>query len=478
MWRVAVLVVLVGLFVFLSVLFSKKEVYIIPEIQGKTIWLLWLQGWDQAPWIVQKARESWEKLNPGWNIELVDEKNLEQYSKIEYIDKIKSPAAKSDAIRLNLLATHGGVWADATLLCMHPLDNWIYDALDSTGFWMYHGRDEGRGPASWFITSTRGSPIIHKWKEACDKYWKTRSVEDDYFWMDGLFADLLNSDREFNQEWSKVPHLWCEAPGQSHMLAKKTQGNDPDLKQIISNNPPYVLKLSREDGNFSEESNAYFAIQKALEGTIPDKLHDMIHPRSSGFTNSVVVVADCGKGEDLSKIATETNAEVLSYDKCNFCKTAPRSVYCRPRRNVGREQETYLHFVTKNYENLPKNIVFLPTPLAKHDRWSRFQEILKTGENKYHDGLTLEGQESFELPEYEGRTVARAETFPYRKWYEKHIGDWDPTLPIVWNGIFKTTRDKILEKPLHIFENLFHQSGTANDAEVGHFLERSMTSIY
>lgn len=476
MWVLVILTFFIT--IFITILFLNSKSSFVSAVPGKTIWLLWLQGWDKAPWLVQQVKESWKKLNPGWNVELVDEKNLEKYTTIDYIKTIKSPAAKSDAIRLNLLATHGGVWADSTLLCMHPLDNWIYEALDSAGFWMYHGRDEGRGPASWFIISTINSPIIQKWKNACDKYWKNRQVEDHYFWMDELFKNLSNSDPEFNQDWVRVPHLWCEAPGQSHMLAGRTQKNDPDLKKIISDNPPYVIKLSQEDGNFAKDSNAYFAIQRALEGMIPEKLHDMIHPRSSGFEDSVVVVADCGNGEDLDTIKSHTSAGILSYDKCNFCKTSPSSLYCRPRRNVGREQETYLHFVTNNYENLPTHIIFLPTPLSKHDRLKRFQELVNTGENKYHPGLTLGDQEDFEIPTYEGRPMARADTFPFRKWYEKHIGEWDPEHPFIWNGILKTTRDKILEKPFSVFENLLNQARISNDTEVGHFLERSMTSIY
>ena len=42
----------------------------------KNIFLLWLQGWDKAPWLQKKVLNSWAINNPDWNIELVDEKNL------------------------------------------------------------------------------------------------------------------------------------------------------------------------------------------------------------------------------------------------------------------------------------------------------------------------------------------------------------------------------------------------------------------
>lgn len=459
----------------------RRDEYVSP-IPGKTVWLLWLQGWDRAPWLVNKVAESWKKLNPTWNIELVDKDNLKKYVDIPYINRIDSPAAQSDVIRLHLLATHGGVWADSTLLCMHSLDEWIYDALEPVGFWMYHGRDNGAGPASWFIISTVGSYIIQKWKSACDEYWSDKVVEDTYFWMDGLFANLMNSDPKFDEEWKRVPWLWCEDPGQSHMLAEKTQSDDPDLKRILKENPPYVVKLSRGNNgvDFSEtmtNSNAYYAIQCA-DGT-PRKLHAMIDRRNDpGFSNSLVVVADCGNMEDIKTITKLSDKEVVVYDKCNFCKTCPDGVKCSPRKNVGREQETWLHFTIKNYDRLPKDIIFLPTPLSKHDRLKRFEEIINTNDNKYHDNLTIDSEENFELPTYEGRQVTRAETFPFRAWYEKYIGAWEPTQPIVWNGLFKTTRDRILEKPLHFFKNLHNQTHVADDFEVGHYLERSMPAIY
>jgi hypothetical protein len=155
----------------------------------KTIWLLWYQGWDHAPWLVQQVRKSWELHNPRWNIVCLDQNNLSQYidptRRFNQNFTIKMQA-KSDLIRLNLLADYGGVWADATMLCMVSLDRWIYDALQPVGFWMYHGRDNGAGPASWFIISQRQSYIIQRWREAANKFWQSHRFFYDYFWMDAL----------------------------------------------------------------------------------------------------------------------------------------------------------------------------------------------------------------------------------------------------------------------------------------------------
>ena len=155
----------------------------------KNIFLLWLQGWDKAPILQNEVLNSWKINNPEWNINLIDLKNLKDYvNDIKYIydeNKKISPQAKSDIIRLSLLKNYGGVWADSTLLCMQPLDHWIYEAIKPSGIWMYHGHganlDSDLGPASWFIVSEKNSQIIKKWKKESDNYWSRNNKAKNYF---------------------------------------------------------------------------------------------------------------------------------------------------------------------------------------------------------------------------------------------------------------------------------------------------------
>ncbi len=245
----------------------------------KNIFLFWLQGWEKAPYLQKKVLESWFINNPDWNIELIDINNLENYvDDINYIyDKKKeiSPQAKSDIIRLSLLKNYGGVWADSTLLCIQPLDNWVFNAIKQSGIWMYHGHGAGlssyEGPASWFIISEKNSYIIEKWKKKCDKFWKKKNKSIDYFWMDNLFKNLLFSDKKFKELWTNTPYLYCEKKGSSHTLAEynfKMDENNKSLKKLIYEKPPYVIKLSSDinklfpklEGNKFKKSNAYFAI--------------------------------------------------------------------------------------------------------------------------------------------------------------------------------------------------------------------------
>lgn len=271
------------------------------EMLNKTIWLLWLQGWDQAPWLVRQVARSWEINNPGWNIEYVDLDNLRSY--VDDVDclyddrKDISPQTKSDIIRLSLLRNHGGVWADATLLCMQPLDFWVQEAVRPAGLWMYHGNGAGmgakHGPAIWFIASEAGSLMIERWKRASDAYWAENDRTQGYFWLDGLFRDLFKNDASFRKQWRRAPHLFCSAQGQAHMLARNDRmtSSDSETKRLLEERPPYALKLSWKrwqdafpdpESDECRNSNGCFAIRMAQRGGIAFR-HPMRDKSSLAF---------------------------------------------------------------------------------------------------------------------------------------------------------------------------------------------------
>jgi hypothetical protein len=244
----------------------------------KNIFLLWLQGWENTTWLNKRVAESWEINNPEWNIHYVDFDNLKSYvNDIDYIydvNKDISPQAKSDIIRLSLLKKYGGIWADATTLCMQPLDHWVHDAVEPAGLWMYHGHggdmDKEIGPASWFIISKKNGYMISKWKEKCDNYWNNNNFTNKYFWMDYLFKKLFYKDEIFKSMWLKVPYLYCELDGQSNTLIHhKMENNTHHIKQLFLEKPPYALKFWKDWDNIFPDintekcvsSNGFYAIK-------------------------------------------------------------------------------------------------------------------------------------------------------------------------------------------------------------------------
>ena len=252
------------------------------EDYNKTIWILWFQGWDIAPWVVQQAHESWKIHNPDWNIILLDKNNIKEYLEdVDYIMDLKKEvqlATRADIIRLALLYKYGGVWADANVLCMKPLEHWIYSAVLPVGVWMYHGYSLRvgvvKGCAVWFIASVKGNKLIGKWKEAVDSYWLSKESGHEYHLLETIFIKLRNTDKEFADLWDKVPFIDSELFGESHILAA------PDgtrllmtdswgiLKDNLQYNRPFMIKLwNNFDTIFPDKnaescqiSNGYFAI--------------------------------------------------------------------------------------------------------------------------------------------------------------------------------------------------------------------------
>ena len=72
--------------------------------------------------------------------------------------------------------------------------------------------------------------------------------------MDCLFKKLIEKDKNFKFEWMKTPFIYCEKIGSSHTLADynyKMENNSVEIKEIIKNQPPYVLKFSSKWNKYS-----------------------------------------------------------------------------------------------------------------------------------------------------------------------------------------------------------------------------------
>ena len=102
----------------------------------RKLWILWLQGFEQAPYVVTKCLHSWKAHNSdSWDVVELTEKNIEQYVTIEglipeYASKKINRIALSEIIRIDLLKTYGCLWVDATTFCNQPLDSWLPEYSD------------------------------------------------------------------------------------------------------------------------------------------------------------------------------------------------------------------------------------------------------------------------------------------------------------------------------------------------------------
>lgn len=144
---------------------------------NKTVWILWLQGIEQAPEIVLKCYESWVYHNSDWTVRVLSEDDIE-----ELVPEVKDIIGKNsdviirphiaDLVRVNLLKKFGGVWADATLFCLRPLDDWLIPALDENGFYMFKNPHNDKVSDNWFIAAPKGSRNMQYLAETINSYWE------------------------------------------------------------------------------------------------------------------------------------------------------------------------------------------------------------------------------------------------------------------------------------------------------------------
>ncbi len=191
----------------------------------KTVWMLWQQGWESAPDLVRACAESWQQKNPGWNVVLLDQESLPAHA-TGYADLVPpqlSRQHRADLARTILLREHGGVWADATLYCVRPLDEWLPYAARAD-FFMFSWPRPYRIADNWFIVGKKGNRFISGMLEIFLQYVRTFTRPHHYFWMIYLIEYLVKNDAEMGRIWDEMPKLSAVGP---HVVAQHAFDADP-----------------------------------------------------------------------------------------------------------------------------------------------------------------------------------------------------------------------------------------------------------
>jgi len=208
----------------------------LPRPVPRTIWIYWGQGLDQAPDIVRTCVASWQRMNPGWNVQVLSNDTISTYLNPDDYSNALSLVNLSDLLRLRLLRDHGGVWADATSYCTKPLDDWLLPLM-SAGFFCFTAPIKGRTMANWFLASEKGGLIADRLSAAADDYWQGRDAANDYFWFHYMLDWLLLTDRRFRRRWRAMPKLNPDGPHAIFAatragMADKGPGPEIDLAAI------------------------------------------------------------------------------------------------------------------------------------------------------------------------------------------------------------------------------------------------------
>jgi mannosyltransferase OCH1-like enzyme len=270
----------------------------------KKIWFLWYQGLAEAPLVVKKCYESWQKYNPDWEVIFLDENNLKDYITHSLPPEKLSQLSKnhqSDLLRVELLAKYGGVWVDATCLCQIPLDEWL-ENYNQAGFFAFVHRTRGIGwIASWFMAAEKSNPIVVKMaqkfsafyaqnefyhsgtvakkrikflekilnrKYKTTRFWSSWLISKTfkvypYFIFHFIFAKLINSDRELFQIYKKMKPYYNPGDdlGKYGLLRPLT----PEIKERIDSriDPVHKLSWKYKQENYSSASVLHYLLEEA-----------------------------------------------------------------------------------------------------------------------------------------------------------------------------------------------------------------------
>lgn len=143
----------------------------------KIIWTYW--DTDEVPEIVKLSMKSWKKTSPNYFINLMNQKNVEEYISLPENWKRLPSYRQSDIIRLRLLEKYGGVWIDASTILLENLDNFI--SKDNLTFFITPSSSlENPVFENWFISAPPNNNVIKQWiKEVLIALQNTDKYVDD-----------------------------------------------------------------------------------------------------------------------------------------------------------------------------------------------------------------------------------------------------------------------------------------------------------
>ncbi|MCT3049755.1 capsular polysaccharide synthesis protein [Leuconostoc mesenteroides] len=243
----------------------KKDLEVQRGVVNNTIWIMWLQGLENAPCLVKKAVKSIKQSLPEQRVVILDASNFQDYVDVplNIIDKWKlgviSNPHFSDIVRMELLIQKGGTWFDATIMLERNFDT-LQNILESNQTFFFQNMRPGQMGNSiwlstWFIHTCSNEPTLIRVREILYDYWQNHNYLIDYF----LFHIIWHLVYEFHDaEYNKIKKISNSTPLQLMYLLNEK--NNATLTEEILHDFP-LQKLTYK--NISDErGTTYWYLMK------------------------------------------------------------------------------------------------------------------------------------------------------------------------------------------------------------------------
>lgn len=173
------------------------------------VFMYWGQGFDKAPPIVQASVRAAQRHHEKSQLILLDDSNLHDWATLP--DRVwtvgdKYRAAFSDILRIELIANHGGIWADATC---YPTSNLIHrfdEMVAPAGFFVF-GKNKPGVISNWFLASKPHSYIACMIRDSMRLFWDVFEKPITYYHMHQIWLQLYRMDDRFAAHASRIPDL-------------------------------------------------------------------------------------------------------------------------------------------------------------------------------------------------------------------------------------------------------------------------------
>ena len=229
---------------------------------NKRIWVLWLQGEENAPVIVKKCIQSIRDNAGNHEVCVLTNDNIPSYITVpSYIsDKLKKKkmqfATYSDYIRVALLEKYGGIWIDATVLLTSPIPEEIWAAP----LFCFQKSCLYSSPillSSWFLAANAHNSIIQQTKFLFEQYWQKENTLRNYLLFHLLFSLVVNATEENRLAFKAVPY-WNNVDVHYLQFCLFDSYNEKLFEQICKKSFAHKLTYKFQDESKLSKSGTFY----------------------------------------------------------------------------------------------------------------------------------------------------------------------------------------------------------------------------
>jgi hypothetical protein len=234
------------------------------------VFVFWAQGFDQAPPVVRMCRDQLLALHEPGVVVCLDSQTLSDW--VELPDHVVEAGSGmitqySDLVRAALLARHGGIWVDATVLVTTELTS-LYDTLTPTGFFAPTYR--AGGIASWVMASEQHGYIVSIMRETELLYWNEPDAPKAYFKFHQMFEAQYLLDERFAASFDGMPTV---SPHLRRLHGLMRQPYAPKrLRRVLGKSFVHKLTYKRKGAEVDPATETGTNLAYLLEHGVPE--HD------------------------------------------------------------------------------------------------------------------------------------------------------------------------------------------------------------